>query len=146
LYQLIYSALSQYLVAQNKTQPGYDFSVVGFPLQGTSSAQITLFINKDLTWTRIIITYIITSRKDLFLGTFPVLGYQFSSSSNKTFIYKYTLPNWVNPASPVISLAQFAGFRTSTPQIQTLKINGASINAFNGILSVNITVDISAPL
>lgn len=146
MYLLIYSALSQYLIAQNRSQPGYDFSVVGFPLQGTSSAQIILFINNDLAWTRIIITYIITSRKDLFLGAFPILGYQFSSNSNKTYVYKYALANWLNPAAPVISLAQLAGFRTSTPQIQMLKINSATIDAFNGVLSVNITVDISAPL
>jgi len=85
------------------------------PLDGKSSAQIILFINNDLTWTRILISYIITSRKDLFLGCFPILGHQFSSASNKTYTYKYALPNWINPAATVISLAQFAGFRTATP-------------------------------
>ena len=138
--------MSQYLIAQNRTQTGYDFQVVGFPTQGAASAQIILFINNDLSWTKVIISYIITSRKDLFLAAFPVLGFQFSSSTSNSYVYRYSLPGWVNPAAPVGAVAEFAGFRTSTPQIQLLKINSASIDVLNGILSVNITANLRAPL
>lgn len=143
---LFYSALSQYLFAQNKSQNGYDFEVVGFPIQGAASAQIILFIDNDLSWTRFIISYIITSRKDLFLGAFAMLGFQFSSATTNSYVYRYQLPNWVKPASGLGSVAEFAGFRTSTPQIQLLKINSATIDPLTGLLSVNITANLTTPL
>jgi hypothetical protein len=118
----------------------YDFYVVGFPI-GSSSAQINLWINNDMSWAKIVISYIISSRKDLFLGSFPVLTYPFLNSPNNTFLYKYGLPNWTNPTSPVSSVAQFAGFRTSIPNLQSLKINSAIIDTSSGFLSINITAD-----
>ena len=58
-------------MVQSKGGMVYDFSVVGFAI-GASSAQINLWINNDLSWSKIMISYMITSRKDLFLGSFPV--------------------------------------------------------------------------
>lgn len=120
--------------------------MAGFPIQGGNSAQIILFIDNDLSWTRFIISYIITSRKDLFLGAFSMLGFQFSSSTANSYVYKYQLPNWVTPNSAMGSVAEFAGFKTSTPQIQLLRINMANIDPLTGILSVTITATLTSPL
>ena len=103
-------------MVQSKGGMVYDFSVVGFAI-GASSAQINLWINNDLSWSKIMISYMITSRKDLFLGSFPVFTYPFINSPNNTYLYKYGLPNWINPAAPLNSVAEFAGFRTTTPKL-----------------------------
>ena len=84
---------------------GYDFVVGSSPSAGYSNAQIYLFINNDGSWTKITITYIITSRADLFLGAFAVPFYLFSNTATTTYNFKYSLPNWNTPSSPVASLA-----------------------------------------
>jgi hypothetical protein len=65
--------------------------VEALPVKGATSAQLLLFINDDASWTKIIISYIITSRTDLFLGTLSLPAYQLTALANNINTYVYAL-------------------------------------------------------
>jgi hypothetical protein len=98
------------------------------PSADFSNAQIYLLINNDGSWTKITVSYIITSRKDIFLGSFAVPFYLFSNPATTTYKFKHSLPNWKAPSSPVSSLSQIAGLRATSISISSIKINSAITN------------------
>ena len=55
----------------------WDFLVRGGPGATSSSAEIVLFISDDNTWSSLQVSYLISSRSDLFLGSFIADGFIF---------------------------------------------------------------------
>jgi hypothetical protein len=61
-----------------------------------SSPQIVLLITEDTTWTNLQINYLISSRSDLFLGSFIADGFIFQSTTSNQLTINYGIPKWVS--------------------------------------------------
>ena len=117
----LYLAISEYVM--DRTDKGFDFVVGGYQINTSPSASLVLFANRDGSWSRIVISYIITSRNDFFFGSFAVSNYQLISSNSNQYTYKHPLNNWSSSSShSVYQQAHISGLRTAASKITTLKI------------------------
>ena len=64
-------------ILSNQFSSNWDFSVRGGAGESASSARIVVIISDDAGWTRLAVSYLISSRSDLFLGAFIADGYIF---------------------------------------------------------------------
>jgi len=67
MYLLSYSAASNFNAYSSS---GLDFSIRGKAGPGSTTGVIVLLINEDNSWSSIKVNYIVSSRSDMFLGTF----------------------------------------------------------------------------
>lgn len=58
-------------------------------------AQIAFFITEDSSWTILDISYLASSRKDLFIGSFIADGYIFQSGDSNLITVNYGVPNYI---------------------------------------------------
>ena len=121
-----------------------DFMVVG-SMENKTNAKIILFVNNDNSWIRITVTYIITSRNDLFIGSFAALG-SLLNQTGKTYSYEYCIKNWTQPKTKITSVAVLSGFRTSVFLIPQIKVNSGKINIKTGIITIKLTIKLKTPI
>lgn len=81
MYNSYHIAINEYVYGSDLSG-GIDFSVVAFQIQGTTRGQIILYIDNGLSWIRIGISYIISAKKDLFVGTVVASGFQFQQKNS----------------------------------------------------------------
>lgn len=88
MYHIHHSAAAS---LQISTSNGLDFAIWG----GQGSAQITLLINEDNSWSNIKLQYLASARSDFYLGTFSAGVYMLQkASTNNIITYSYAIPNW----------------------------------------------------
>lgn len=140
MYLPSHSAISNLLLSPQFAN-GWDFSVRGGSGDTSSSASFVLLISEDANWKSLQINYLISSRSDLFLGSFIGDGYIFQSTSNNQLTLTYALPNWKPTAIQVYSVTEFAGLRTFLPQSLSFSFIGTEINGQTGQLKVMIATN-----
>jgi len=69
MYIFYNSAINDFYLTSISTG-SFDFSVRSLPYDGSNVAKIALLINEDPSWTKVRVTYMISSRKDMYLGAF----------------------------------------------------------------------------
>ena len=104
-----------------------------------------LLIARDNSWSKVTLSYLISSRTDLVLGHFiaEALVSQFNGANQLTF--NYGIPNWQSTANQVTSVAQFAGLRTTSTLPFQLKFISAQINTQTGVLSLGVSTNVTSP-
>lgn len=120
MYWFIYVAFSS-LVLSSQFANSLDLTVRG----GKSSekvAQLSLFINEDSSWVSLRLSYLISSRADLYSGSFIADGYLFQSSTSNTIKFYYSVPNWTPTTITVFSATQISGIRTYLSQPLSLTL------------------------
>ena len=126
----------------NRRDYGMDFMVGGSRGSSSSSANLMLFASKDGSWNKIVISYIITSRSDFFLGSFTVSSFQFTSSGLNQYTYRHSLPFWSSSSSNfVYQQAHLSGLRTTATQISSIKLDHVQIDRNSGQIVVKFTVN-----
>jgi hypothetical protein len=115
MYITPHSALSSYILT-SVFGNAYDFSVRAGRGNNPSSAQVILFISDDATWTTLTISYLISSRNDLFLGSFIADGYIFQSTASNQLTVRFGIPNWSPTNVLVTGITEFSGIRTFVTQ------------------------------
>ena len=108
-------------------------------------ARILLLINKDNSWNRVSISYLISSRTDLVLGHFiaEALVAQYNGANQLTF--NYGIPGWQSSNKQVTSVAQFAGLRTTSSFPFSLKFTSSNIDTRSGVLSLAVSTNVTSP-
>lgn len=129
------------LALTNQFKNSFDFTVRGGRGASASTAQVVVFITDDSTWTSIEVSYLISSRSDLFLGSFIADGYIFQSTSNNVLTLSFGIPNWVSSSSTVIAVTEFAGLRTFLPQALNISFVSTNVNASTGLLRTVINTN-----
>jgi len=125
------------LVLSNQFANSLDLSVRG----GKASekvAQLSLFINEDASWLSLRLSYLISSRADLYSGSFIADGYLFQSSATNTIKFAYSIPNWNPTTITVFSSTQISGIRTYLSQPLSLTLLSPDIKTDTGTLTVSI--------
>jgi hypothetical protein len=125
----------------NQFSNSYDFTVRGGKGSSSSSAQILVLITDDATWTSLQINYLISSRSDLFLGSFIADGYIFQSTINNIVTLTYGIPNWGPTANQVFAVTEFSGLRTYLSQPLSLSFVNSTINGQTGTLTVVVSTN-----
>jgi hypothetical protein len=100
-----------------------------------------VFITEDSSWTSLQVSYLLSSRSDLFLGSFIADGYIFQSTNNNQLTLNYVIPNWQSTASQVIAVTEFAGLRTFLSQPLSLSFVSTTINGQNGLLKAVVSTN-----
>lgn len=132
MYLYIDAAISEYIYGSD-ISGGMDFWVGSYQIQGTTRAQVTLYIDNGRSWIRISITYIISARVDLVVGTVAIPGLSFSTIKRNTYSYTHAFADWKSLGNKrVTSIALLSGFRTVASQIPIIKVNSARLNAKTG--------------
>jgi hypothetical protein len=140
MYILPHSAISNYILTSVFGNV-YDFSVRAGKGSNPSSAQIILFISDDATWTTLTISYLISSRSDLFLGSFIADGYIFQSTASNQLTVRFGVPNFSATNTLVSGVAEFSGIRTFVTQPLQLSFVSNNINAQSGVMTIVISTN-----
>lgn len=101
-------------------------------------AQLSLFINEDSSWLSLRLSYLISSRADLYSGSFIADGYLFQSSATNTLKFAYSVPNWNPTTITVFSATQISGIRTYLSQPLSLTLLPPDIKTETGTLTVSV--------
>ena len=125
---------------------GMDFSVRAGQGKTSTEAVIVLLIDNDNSWTNMKISYIISDRSDLFLGSFITDPYFLPKNNGNTYAFTYLIPNWVVQPALLYSIAQISGFKTNSNTIPFININKVSMNGRTGLVTVLVTIDSSLSL
>ena len=108
-----------------------------------NEAKIVLFINNDNSWSNIKISYIVSARSDLVVGSFLVDTLHLQGRSQNNVEIDYAIADWASNGLSFRSLGFIAGLRTSASMVPTLRIAIVTINPRNGKMSLSITLDTS---
>ena len=92
------------------------------------------------------ISYIISDRRDLFLGFFIADPYFLPNNNANNFAFTYKIPKWTIQPAIVYSAAQLSGLKTNSQTIPFIKINTVNINGRTGLITVVVTIDSSLSL
>lgn len=120
-----------------------DFSVRGGVGSTPATARIVLFATEDSSWTQIQISYLISSRSDLYLGSFIADGFYFQNSNPTQIALTYSLNNWKSTTGQITAVVEFAGIRTTTYNPLVLSFLNISTNSQTGVIS--LIVNTNAP-
>ncbi len=140
MYILHHSAISNFILT-SVFGNAYDFSVRAGRGSNPSSAQIILFLSDDATWTTLTISYLISSRSDLYLGSFIADGYIFQSTASNQLTVRFGIPNWSATNTQVSGVAEFAGLRTFVTQPLQLSFVSNNLNSQNGVMTIVISTN-----
>lgn len=99
---------------------------------------MSLFINEDSSWVSLRLSYLISSRADLYSGSFIADGYLFQSSASNTLKFYYSVPNWTPTSITVFSATQISGIRTYLSQPLSLTLLSPEIKTDTGTLIVAV--------
>ena len=124
-----------------RPKDGIDFMVGGYQISGTSSANLILSAKKDGSWSKIVISYIVTSRNDFFLGSFTISSHQFQPLGNNQFTYGHSLVYWSSFGShSVYQQAHLSGIKTLSNQLTAFRIDNTRIDQSSGQIVVIFTI------
>lgn len=140
MYLAYHSAISN-LILTSLWNNSYDFSVRGGQGASDTIAEIQVFMDEDSTWTSLQISYLISSRSDLFLGSFVADGYIFQSTPHNTIGLTFGIPGWTSSNSEVTAVTEFAGLRTFLQQPLSLSFVSTTTNSQTGVLTVTISTN-----
>lgn len=140
MYFTSHSAISN-LILTSAFNNSYDFSVRGGKGAAATIAEIQVFMNEDSTWTSLQVSYLISSRSDLILGSFIADGYIFQSTANNTITLTFGIPGWTSSNSQVTTVTEFAGLKTFLLQPLSLSFLSTTTNAQTGVLTVTISTN-----
>ena len=120
MFYNFYTAISDYVMG--RPEYGMDFSVGGYQISGSSSANLILSAKKDGSWSKIVISYIVTSRNDFFLGSFTISSQQFQPLGNNQYTYGHSLVYWSSFGSNSISRLTFLESELYQVNLQLLEL------------------------
>lgn len=140
MYLAYHSAISN-LILTSLWNNSYDFSVRGGKGAASTIAEIQVFMDEDSTWTSLQVSYLISSRSDLFLGSFIADGYIFQSTASNTITLTFGIPGWTSSNSQVTAVTEFAGLRTFLQQPLSLSFVSTTTNSQTGVLTVTISTN-----
>jgi hypothetical protein len=123
------------------SQSSYDFRVIASPGNTSSQIRIVLLINNDNSWTSIKISYLAANRGDLWAGSYLVDTFFLMGLNIASVNFNYGLPNWARQTGNVEITVQVAGVRTGGSGVPSIVINGSSIDANTGIITVRASIN-----
>ena len=135
-----------YLVASESVfstfgSQGYDFMIPSTRGGSPNQVKITLFINNDNSWSNIKISYIVSARRDLRVGSFLIDTMSFHSRKQTNFEVRYIPPEWEPESRPMQAFGAISGIRTGTLTISKIYIKNVKVESNSGKLTFYLSID-----
>jgi hypothetical protein len=89
------------------------------------------------------LSYLISSRSDLFLGSFISDPFLYVDNINSQMTINYAIPNWQPTSNEVIFTTQFSGVRTILPKPLHVYMFSKVFDAQDGILTLKLYINTS---
>ena len=106
-----------------------------------NEAKIVFFIDNDNSWSTVKISYIVSARKDLIVGSFLVDTLSLQGRSQSKVELDYIIADWAPANRAYKTFGAIAGLRTSASMVPTLKVAIPRINPRTGRMSLSVDLD-----
>lgn len=128
-------------ITQYNPSSGFDFSVRGGRQDGHNAIALVLLINNNISWQSIKVSYLVSSRSELLIGSFIGDTFDFLSCTvnqdGRTTVATH-LPQWQIKNGTEYSVGVFiSGFRTAANNFN-LNIIQANFDTIDGRLTVQL--------
>ena len=124
---------------------GTDYSIRGSRVNNTNSVNFILLINHDLSWSSMVVSFLVTARSDFWAGYFLPDTQDFYNIGVDKVTVHYTINNW-NPTSTRVNFIYLiSGLRTSDSSFN-VSLSQGGFNTSSGLVSLQIKSDASPPI
>lgn len=122
-----------------------DFTLLGGRIGTSNNLGINLILNQDNRWTQVKISYFVSSRSDLWIGSFTADLFDISQNLGVSGLQSTSAQGYVNnwPANggsySYLQAVMISGLRTSSTLSKfSLVLSSVNLNQATGLLQINI--------